>query len=180
MTTSEIQGRPRRHGRNQRTNPRPRTMSPAVLRRWHRQMHSPPESAPSHCRPATRGECRHGLRPCPYVGCRHHLYLEVKPTGALTLSWPHLQPWEVPESCALDVAERDSHTLDEIGEVLNLSWERIRKIEAQALIRLRKEHGETLVPFHGPGRRVAQNEETEAPPKPAAESGPILADLGGC
>ena len=180
MTTSETQGHPRRHGRKQRTNPRPRTMSPAALRRWRRQTHSLTESAPSHRRPATRGECRHGPRPCPYVGCRHHLYLEVKPTGALTVIWPHLQPWEIPESCALDVAERDSHTLDEIGEVLNLSWERIRKIDAQALIRLREDHGETLDSFHDPGRLGIQRQQSEAPPEPAVESSSILADLGGC
>lgn len=28
-------------------------------------------------RPITRGDCRNEARPCPWVGCRHHLLLEV-------------------------------------------------------------------------------------------------------
>ncbi|MFH2010317.1 MAG: hypothetical protein ABI333_27210, partial [bacterium] len=75
-------------------------MSLAALRRWHKETHDPAAPTPSHGRPTTRGECRQGPRPCPFVGCRHHLYLEVKPTGALTVTWPHLEPWEIPESCA--------------------------------------------------------------------------------
>jgi len=92
----------------------------------------------------TRGDCRCLPRPCPFVGCRHHLYLDVKPTGAITLCWPHLAPWEIPEICALDVAECGEHTLDEVGELLNVSQERIRKIEMLALDRLRAEHGRIL------------------------------------
>src|ERR1019366_2346037 len=32
-------------------------------------------------RPKTRGDCVDGPRPCPWAGCRQHLYLEVNPTG---------------------------------------------------------------------------------------------------
>jgi len=113
------------------------------------------------------------------VGCGHHLYLEVKPTGALTVTWPHLEPWEIPESCALDVAERDSHTLDEIGELLNLSWERIRKIETQSLARLREEHGDMLSRFLGPGCHACPSEGSDGPPESATETSPLLADIGG-
>lgn len=28
-------------------------------------------------RPRTRGECKDGPRPCPWVSCRHHLLLEI-------------------------------------------------------------------------------------------------------
>jgi hypothetical protein len=31
-------------------------------------------------RPKTRAECRDEARPCPWVGCRHHLLLEVAKT----------------------------------------------------------------------------------------------------
>lgn len=31
-------------------------------------------------RPRTRGECLEEARPCPWVGCRHHLLLEVAAT----------------------------------------------------------------------------------------------------
>ena len=126
-----------RHNRGARTTPRPRTLSPAALRRWHREARDGADSWMVPNRPTTRGECRDDIRPCPFVGCRHHLFLEVKPTGAITVAWPDLEPWEIPETCSLDVAERDSHTLDEIGDLLNLSWERIRRIEQQSLERLR-------------------------------------------
>jgi len=85
-----------------------------------------------HWRPATRGECP-TERPCPYVGCRHHLYLEVSPSGELRLAFPGRDPDELAESCALDVAERGGASLDEVGRCFGLTRERIRQIEAKAL-----------------------------------------------
>jgi len=36
-------------------------------------------------KPRTRAECVDGPRPCPYVSCQHHLYLDVSArTGAIT------------------------------------------------------------------------------------------------
>jgi hypothetical protein len=32
-------------------------------------------------RPRTRGECLEEARPCPWVGCRHHLLLELPASG---------------------------------------------------------------------------------------------------
>lgn len=37
-------------------------------------------------RPKTRGDCANSPRPCPWVGCRHHLLLEVTRAGALRSS----------------------------------------------------------------------------------------------
>jgi len=77
-------------------------------------------------------------RPCPYVSCKHHLYLDVMPrTGAIKLNFPDLEPWELEETCALDVAEHDHCTLLEIGQLMNLTRERVRQIEADALEKLR-------------------------------------------
>lgn len=90
-------------------------------------------------RPRTRGECADGERPCPFVSCRHHLYLEVtRKTGTIKLNFPDLEVHEMGETCALDVADRGSHSLDEIGEVMNLTYERTRQIEEQALRRLER------------------------------------------
>ena len=32
-------------------------------------------------KPQTRAECVDGPRPCPYVSCKHHLYLDVRRRG---------------------------------------------------------------------------------------------------
>src|SRR5688572_696068 len=43
-------------------------------------------------RPATRGECKEEARPCPWVSCKYHLYLDVNPeTGSIKLNFPDLE-----------------------------------------------------------------------------------------
>jgi hypothetical protein len=87
--------------------------------------------------PASRSACRGGARPCPLVSCRYHLYLDVDPrNGSLKLNFPDLEPWDLPCSCALDVAEDGGVTLDVVGEHLGLTRERARQIELLALGRL--------------------------------------------
>ena len=73
-------------------------------------------------------------RPCPFVSCSHHLYLDVNPeTGAIKLNFPHLEVWEMAETCSLDVADRGGITLEEVGAILNLTRERIRQVEVRGL-----------------------------------------------
>jgi len=85
-------------------------------------------------RPRTRGDCDEMPRPCPFVSCRHHLYLDVNDdTGAIKLNFPHLEPWELVETCSLDVADREGVTLEETGAILNVTRERVRQIEMRAL-----------------------------------------------
>lgn len=89
-------------------------------------------------RPKTRGDCVDGIRPCPYVSCSQHLYLDVNPeTGAIKLNFPHLEVWEMEESCALDVADRGGITLEEVGEITNLTRERIRQVEVRGLAKIK-------------------------------------------
>lgn len=81
-------------------------------------------------RPKTRGECVDGPRPCPWVSCKHHLYLSVNPdTGTIKLPFPDLEPWELSETCVLDVAQRGEITLEEVGNLMNITRERVRQIE---------------------------------------------------
>lgn len=91
--------------------------------------------------PATRAECLQGedaQRPCPYVSCRHHLYLGVNErTGSVKLNFPHMEVWDLPESCALDVADRGEMTLEAVGELMSLTRERVRQLETSALEKLR-------------------------------------------
>jgi hypothetical protein len=88
-------------------------------------------------KPRTRAECVDGPRPCPYVSCKHHLFIDVSPrTGAIKLNFPDLEVWEMAESCALDVADRGGTTLEDVGAIMNLTRERIRQVEVKALAKL--------------------------------------------
>lgn len=91
-------------------------------------------------RPKTRADCENGARPCPFVSCPHHLYLDVNPkTGALKINFPGSDLERLPETCCLDVAARGGSTLQEIAELFGLTRERIRQVEAKALKFLRKD-----------------------------------------
>jgi hypothetical protein len=88
-------------------------------------------------KPSTRAECSDAPRPCPYVSCKHHLYLDVSArTGAIKLNFPDLEVWEMTETCALDVADRGGTTLEEVGAIMNLTRERIRQVEVKGLAKL--------------------------------------------
>jgi hypothetical protein len=84
-------------------------------------------------RPRTRGECVDGPRPCPWVSCRHHLYLEVTEAGSLKLVHPDKQPEDLQPSCSLDVADKGPLTLDQVGATMNVTRERIRQLEGELL-----------------------------------------------
>jgi hypothetical protein len=88
-------------------------------------------------KPSTRADCVDGPRPCPYVSCKHHLYLDVSArTGAIKLNFPDLEVWDMNETCALDIADRGGTTLEEVGAIMNLTRERIRQVEVKALAKL--------------------------------------------
>jgi hypothetical protein len=97
--------------------------------------------------PLTRGGCEEIERPCPLVSCRYHLFLDVDPcTGSIKFNFPDLvdddeTPLldEMPETCALDVADRSHVTLEALGELLNLTRERARQIEVALFEVLRKD-----------------------------------------
>lgn len=89
-------------------------------------------------RPITRGDCADVPRPCPFVACSQHLYLDVLENGSLKLNFPDIEPDAMGESCALDVADRGGSALEEVGEYANLTRERVRQIETRALAVLRE------------------------------------------
>jgi hypothetical protein len=101
-------------------------------------------------RPHRRSECSDGPRPCPHVSCRHHLYLDVNPaTGTIKLNFPELEVWELGNSCALDVADAGGTAIDTVSELMNVTRERIRQIETQALTKLATlSDGYVLRDFH--------------------------------
>ena len=90
-------------------------------------------------RPKIRGECKDADRPCPFVSCRYHLYLdfnEEKRNGAIKINFPDLDVDQMSQSCALDLAEEGARTLDEVGEFMNLTRERVRQIEEECIRKL--------------------------------------------
>jgi hypothetical protein len=101
--------------------------------------------------PPTRAACKGAPRPCPYVHCRHHLWLteasarpgrrHVQAEGGAPEST--LQPY-TSASCALDIAEnphgRDSRnqlTYGDVGAYFGVSDERARIIAEKALAKLK-------------------------------------------
>ena len=90
-------------------------------------------------RPRTRADCINGPRPCLFVSCKHYLYLDVNPeTGSIKLNFPDKEITELEHTCALDVAEKGGITLEEVGEIMNLTRERIRQVETRGLMKLRE------------------------------------------
>ncbi|HEU4431414.1 MAG TPA: sigma factor-like helix-turn-helix DNA-binding protein, partial [Myxococcota bacterium] len=124
--------------RRVRVRPRGKTVSAKRITREDLRVGAlmyPPVDIP---RPQTRGECRDEMRPCPWVACKHHLYLDINPdTGSIILNFPDLEPWELQHTCAIDVAERGGITLEATGEILNLTRERIRQLEVRGLLKLK-------------------------------------------
>lgn len=93
-------------------------------------------------RPKTRADCKDGPRPCPFVACKHHLYLDVNPeTGSIKFNFPHLELEQMKETCALDIADRGAITLEEIGEIMNLTRERVRQLEQSTLQKIQEAMG---------------------------------------
>ncbi len=83
--------------------------------------------------PVTRSDCLPGgfneSRPCRWKDCRYHLDAERR--------WLHQAP-DMTESCTLDVADRGGATLEEIGDMLGLTRERVRQVEEEAMERFTK------------------------------------------
>jgi hypothetical protein len=128
---------PRPRGRRDR--PRSRTIALKRLTRAELQrgaeLYPPIEDVE---RPQTREDCRDAPRPCPWVACKHHLYLDINPrTGSIKINFPDLEPWELAQTCALDVADSGGLTLEEIGLITNLTRERVRQVEVRGLLTLR-------------------------------------------
>ena len=128
----ERRGRRKRRSRARARTISIRRLSKAELNRG-RELY--PET--DYWKPKTRSECKDMERPCPYVSCKYHLYIDVHPVrGTIKLNFPDVEIWEMTETCALDVADRGGITLEEVGEIMNLTRERVRQVETAGLARL--------------------------------------------
>lgn len=89
-------------------------------------------------RPKTRGDCVDAPRPCPWVGCRHHLYLEVSKAGSIKLNFGRLELEDFKETCSLDVADRGALWGQEVGALLGVTRQAVDFVESQALVALKR------------------------------------------
>ncbi len=82
---------------------------------------------PSGPPPQTRGDCLAGgpnaARPCRWITCQWYL-------PRMTLNPKH--------TCALDVADQGGVTLEEVGDLMGITRERIRQIEFMASRKIAK------------------------------------------
>lgn len=95
-------------------------------------------------RPTTRAECAAHEGPCPWVSCKWHLKFDVTLRGSLRDNFPGREVWDMPHTCALDVADAGPQTLEAVGDVLNLTRERVRQVEQRAVKRLTGRRGQPL------------------------------------
>ncbi len=91
--------------------------------------------------PRNRGECIDGPRPCPYLSCRHHLWLQLGQDQAGNwqrgrMGSAELRPATV-QTCALDVAEHGATSKD-VGRLLGMDETRVRQIAAKAFKKLKR------------------------------------------
>jgi hypothetical protein len=126
--------------RRRRTRPRSQTIAMKRVSRAERAALAkqfPISDVENVPRPATRADCREQAGPCPWVACKHHLYLDINPlTGSIKINFPDLEPWELAHTCALQVAEAGALTLEQVGEITNLTRERVRQVELVGLTKL--------------------------------------------
>lgn len=93
----------------------------------------------STVRPEVRSKCP-TTRPCPFVGCRYHLFLDIEENGDIKFNFHGLEPWEMPETCSLDVAEKttEKRSLTSTGNLMGLTRERVRQLESSAFEKLKE------------------------------------------
>lgn len=135
-------------GRKQRvTQTPPATIS---MRRFSAREHAlslleyPTDEHATYERPLVRGDCLAGgsneARPCPWVSCAYHLAIDVsEDSGNIKLTFPGVEVADMRHTCALDLADGDGATLEDIGAAQNISRERVRQIELEAIAHLRAE-----------------------------------------
>lgn len=99
----------------------------------------PPSINAEFPKPRTFGECESQAlgtqtNPCPFVSCKHHLYLDVTRDGNILLLHPEREPWEIEHTCSLRVADDGEHTLEEVGAHMRITRERVRQVIDRVIV----------------------------------------------
>ena len=120
---------------------RAKTISHKEIRRQSRSslrvVEPPLTEEEERCRPKTRADCIDSERPCPWISCKYHLYLEVSEIGSIKFNFPNLELDELPATCTLDVADNGGTILHQVGFAMNVTRERVRQIEQMGLDQVR-------------------------------------------
>jgi plasmid maintenance system antidote protein VapI len=122
-------------------------------------------------RPATRADCVDGPRPCAFISCRHHLFGEVLPSGAIKPEFPGREVWEMAETCSLDLADRHADVgmeATEIADLLNVTDSSVRMHLNSGLAALRRRLDRRPRRIPAAGRGTVAPIETAAGLVPAA------------
>ena len=123
--------------RSRRNRARARTISIRRLSKTELNLGKQLYPEVDYWKPQARSECADMERPCPFVSCKYHLYIDVHPVrGSIKVNFPDVEVWEMTETCALDIADRGGITLEEVGEIMNLTRERVRQVETAGLAKL--------------------------------------------
>jgi hypothetical protein len=104
-------------------------------------------------RPQTRGDCKGGERPCPWLSCKFHMLLDVNKHASIHINMdgrPRLKLADqhagheafdeaalerlmtMPETCALDVADQGGVGVTRCGEMLAMDKQMVDFIEVDA------------------------------------------------
>jgi hypothetical protein len=89
-------------------------------------------------RPKTRADCENLPRPCPFISCQFHLYLDVTTKGHIRFNFPDLEPHELVETCVLDVADMGQHADSDVADLMNMTRQGVLDVELLALSRLQR------------------------------------------
>lgn len=137
-------GAVRRVNPNAKKNAPQRSVTIAVARISKRELERGRKLYPEseYAKPQKRDDCLNGalsMRPCPFVSCSQHLYLEVnEDNGNIKLNFPTLEVWELRETCALDVADRGGRPHAELAKILGITRYYSGLIEKKIARKLRR------------------------------------------
>lgn len=110
-----------------------------ITRQFRRAGHVPSEVASHPDRPRKRGDCAQAMRPCPWVSCRYHLFLDVNSRGSIiyrgTSDVAELATMRY--TCALDAADDGGFSERGVGRVIKQTGASVRLQAMRALLKLR-------------------------------------------
>lgn len=94
-------------------------------------------------------------RPCPFVGCRYHLFLDVNAWGGVSFPYGEdvIALQGMADTCALDRADRGRTRMNKISAIFRMTGARARMLVQSALAKLGIDNA--MVEMRTSGRKPA-------------------------